>query len=102
MDALSHKPLRNAFSVAGAPQRLKVLVAAGPFTTSEDFSYSPLKELAEVCKKESPEAVILLGPFIDADHPNIASLEVPFEALYHDQVIYEHFLFLHGATWWSI
>jgi DNA polymerase alpha subunit B len=55
---------------------LSVFTAAGPFTTSADLSYKPLDELLEHIVAESPDVVILCGPFVDCKHrlldPNCA------------------------------
>jgi len=44
-------------------------VAAGPFTTSDSLEYAPLTDLLAAVAKHKPDVVILLGPFVDADHP---------------------------------
>ena len=107
-------------------QVVDIMVAAGPFTTTDDISYSPLEvrtaglarffvcfvpyrrpmhcalrlprwpavpiadgsngvrmllrqDLLDVIKRETPDAVILLGPFVDESHPIIknAEMDVP-------------------------
>jgi DNA polymerase alpha subunit B len=50
-------------------QPLSIWVASGPYTTSDDLDYAPLKDLLAACRKAKPDAVVLLGPFVDADHP---------------------------------
>lgn len=72
--------------VTGETKGSKVLVASGPFTTTEDFSFSPLRDFLDVCKRESPTAVLLLGPYVDVEHPMLSSLDITFEDLYNDQV----------------
>ncbi|KAJ1560861.1 DNA polymerase alpha subunit B [Cladochytrium tenue] len=42
-----------------------MLVAAGPFSFGEDQLYQPLEEFVKVVKKEKPDVVILLGPFVE-------------------------------------
>ena len=51
----------------GAP--LSVWVAAGPYTTADDLDYAPLHDLLAAAKAAKPDCVVLLGPFVDADHP---------------------------------
>ena len=46
-----------------------IWVAAGPFTTSDDLEYQPLLDLLAAAKAAKPDVVVLLGPFVDADHP---------------------------------
>ena len=50
-------------------QPLSIWAASGPYTTSDDLDYSPLKDLLAACRAAKPDAVVLLGPFVDADHP---------------------------------
>ena len=47
---------------------LRVVVASGPFTTSENAMFVPLNDLLEVARNDRPNVLILLGPFIDVDH----------------------------------
>ena len=50
-------------------QPLSVFAASGPFTTSGDLEYAPLVDLLAVASRLQPDAVILTGPFVDANHP---------------------------------
>jgi len=65
-----------------------VLVAAGPFTTSADLSFNPLQDLLDVIRREPPDAVILMGPFVPEDHPMVkdCDLDITYEELF-EQVI---------------
>lgn len=65
-----------------------MVIAAGPYTTSEDLSYEPFEELLKACERLQPQALLLLGPFVDADHPHIASgtCEEPFDRLFASKV----------------
>ncbi|CAM9546649.1 unnamed protein product [Chrysoparadoxa australica] len=51
---------------------LSVIVAAGPFTTRDNLEYLPLNDLLVVAKKTKPDVVILVGPFVDDMHPEVA------------------------------
>ncbi|XP_063591450.1 DNA polymerase alpha subunit B-like [Penaeus indicus] len=55
--------IKNA---AGAVQ---VVVASGPFTTTDNLLYEPLTDLLSVLKENPPHMLILLGPLLDAAHP---------------------------------
>ena len=68
---------------------MSLCIAAGPFTTAEDTGYAPLAELLAACAARRPDVLLLLGPFVDVEHPAIASgaLDVPFEALFQAQVL---------------
>ncbi|ODQ77951.1 hypothetical protein BABINDRAFT_163001, partial [Babjeviella inositovora NRRL Y-12698] len=68
-----------AESLALNDKALKVVVCAGPYTTTKDFDFVYLRALVEKLNNEiRPHTVIFLGPFIDITHPKIAdgSIEV--------------------------
>ncbi|KAF2838051.1 DNA polymerase alpha/primase associated subunit [Patellaria atrata CBS 101060] len=48
---------------------LTVLIAAGPYSTNDTLDFSPLRALCEIALSASADALILHGPFIDAEHP---------------------------------
>ncbi|KAJ3330232.1 DNA-directed DNA polymerase alpha subunit pol12 [Blyttiomyces sp. JEL0837] len=50
-----------------------MVVAAGPFTMDDNVEYEPLDAFIEVVRKEKPEVVILIGPFVDETHGGIVS-----------------------------
>ncbi|OCF32814.1 DNA polymerase alpha subunit B [Kwoniella heveanensis BCC8398] len=69
-------------------QAISMMTAAGPFTLEDDFSYAPLEALVQVALDERPDVLILLGPFVDSNHPAITSgavLQTPTE-IFRDQV----------------
>lgn len=48
---------------------LNVVIAAGPFSTSDNILYEPLNDLVSCLSGDCPPDVcILLGPFVDAKH----------------------------------
>eukprot|EP00889_Picochlorum_renovo_P008632 jgi/Picre1/35662/NNA_003123.t1 len=57
---------RNATTKA-----FSMVVASGPFTAADNLMYEPLKALIQYCEREKPEVLLLLGPFVDEDHPDI-------------------------------
>jgi DNA polymerase alpha subunit B len=65
--------LRQYHLQAQEGQPLKLVTAAGPFTTSDNFHYQPLQDLLHVVQQEQPDVVILTGPFVDLDHPAVQS-----------------------------
>ena len=92
---------------SGAP--LKVVVASGPFTCSDNLEYEPLIDLVStIIKKSKPDVVILAGPFVDINQKLVASgdtflplgqengmILVPFEAIFLEQIskLLEEFYF---------
>lgn len=52
---------------------LKMVVAAGPFTQSNDLDFKPLWELMTKVAEEEPHILVLIGPFLDYNHPKVQS-----------------------------
>lgn len=52
---------------------LNVMVAAGPFTADDNLDFEPLKELCQKAADSYADSVVLLGPFLDIEHPLLAS-----------------------------
>ena len=46
-----------------------MLVAAGPYTTTDNLDYQPLEDLMRVIAATKPDVAVLAGPFVDATHP---------------------------------
>ncbi|KZT28868.1 DNA polymerase alpha subunit B [Neolentinus lepideus HHB14362 ss-1] len=55
----------------GEDSSTSVWVASGSFTSEMDLSYKPLVDLLKKAKTRQPDALVLLGPFIDANHTHI-------------------------------
>lgn len=51
---------------------LSVMIAAGPYTTHDNLDYEPLMELCQRAQSTKPDVLLLLGPFVDIDHPMVA------------------------------
>ncbi|CAL5357784.1 unnamed protein product [Camellia sinensis] len=47
------------------------IIAAGPFTTTDNLFFEPLTELLAYAQRKQPQLLLLLGPFIDSEHPDI-------------------------------
>ncbi|KAH6818853.1 DNA polymerase alpha 2 [Perilla frutescens var. frutescens] len=50
---------------------VSLIVAAGPFTTSDNLLFEPLTDLLAYARRKQPQLLVLLGPFIDSDHPEL-------------------------------
>ncbi|CAG8538593.1 5122_t:CDS:2, partial [Scutellospora calospora] len=55
---------------------LNVVIAAGPYALETGFEYEPLRELIKKMAQEKPDILILMGPFVDEEHPMIQNGEV--------------------------
>ena len=82
---------------SGTP--LKVVVATGPFTCSDNLEYQPLIDLVGTAiEKSKPDVVILAGPFVDINQKLVASgdtfwsddqggnILVPYETVFMMQI----------------
>ncbi len=74
----------DAMDISGPPAPLTTLFAAGPYTADDNLLFEPLHTLCREAADTFVDAVVLTGPFIDADHPLIAAgdFDLPPEANY--------------------
>jgi DNA polymerase alpha subunit B len=72
--------------VASLPREevLSILVACGPFTTSDSVGLEPLDDFLTVVKTEKPSLAILLGPFLDVRNSHIVESDQNFETQWHN------------------
>lgn len=56
---------------------LTIITASGPYTTDSDLDFSALITLLETAKEIQADSLILLGPFIDAEHPLVRTGSYP-------------------------
>lgn len=50
---------------------MSVVIASGPYTTSDSMAYEPLKDLVGYIGTYKPHVVILTGPFMDSEHSKV-------------------------------
>lgn len=64
------------------PAPLNILYAAGPYTADDNLDYEPLHALCSQAADTYADALVLTGPFLDIDHPLIATgdFDLPEEA----------------------
>ena len=76
----------GADRLAGSP--LRFMTAAGPFTDATDLEFRPWHSFMHMVEQARPDVVILLGPFVSANHPLIAAGEVDElpEAIFHRHI----------------
>lgn len=68
---------------------ISVLIAGGPFTTTDNLMFEPLTELLAYAHRKQPQLLILLGPFIDSEHPEIkkGTVNRTFDELFHHEIL---------------
>ena len=70
-EGAAHKPVTSSirelrdFSELQEGAPLKIMTVCGPFTTSDSLAYEPLLDLMNAVMENSPDVVILTGPFVD-------------------------------------
>ncbi|KAI9788429.1 MAG: DNA-directed DNA polymerase alpha subunit pol12 [Piccolia ochrophora] len=55
------------------PRPLSILLGSGPFTPDDDLNYDALNALCDHASETYADVLILTGPFLDAEHPLIAT-----------------------------
>lgn len=58
---------------SGEARPLSYMIAGGPFTPESDLSFSALHSLLSTAATQRPDVLILTGPFLDLEHPLLAS-----------------------------
>lgn len=68
---------------------LSLIIAAGPFTTTDNLMFEPLTELLAYARRKQPQLLILLGPFIDSEHPEIkkGTVNRTFDEIFHHDIL---------------
>lgn len=68
---------------------LNLIVAAGPYTSQDDLTNDALNDLIVYCKQNKPDVLILLGPFLDADHPLVldGSMKMSMETFFEHTIL---------------
>jgi DNA polymerase alpha subunit B len=56
---------------AGPP--LNIMFASGPYTAEDNLDFEPLQALCSKAADEMADALVLTGPFLDIEHPLLAS-----------------------------
>lgn len=76
-------------------QSLSIFVASGPFSSKDDVHYEPLQAVLDHCNERPPQVLVLLGPFVDAQHPAVqaGTLHDTFDEIFAAQV--RHRLHMH-------
>ncbi|KAK4786138.1 hypothetical protein SAY86_002827 [Trapa natans] len=74
---------------SSSDKELSVIIAAGPFTTTDNLFFEPLTELLSYASRKIPQLLILLGPFVDSEHPAIrrGATERSFNEIFHLEIL---------------
>jgi DNA polymerase alpha subunit B len=61
----------NEDAIEDVTRPLNILVGSGPYTTDNDLDFAALQQFLSVAQDSKADALLLFGPFIDAEHPLI-------------------------------
>uniref|UniRef100_A0A6A7FX89 DNA polymerase alpha subunit B n=2 Tax=Hirondellea gigas TaxID=1518452 RepID=A0A6A7FX89_9CRUS len=59
----------DPITIAQQTGPVQLVIASGPFTTSDNLLYEPLQDLLNTVASCPPHVLLLLGPLLDANHP---------------------------------
>lgn len=68
----SERELTRSAKPTGLTEQLNFLIVSGPYTQTDDLTYEPLHDVLACCKENRPDVLIMIGPFVDANHGMIA------------------------------
>ena len=85
--------VRTGSAVLTAP--VHVTFASGPYSPDSDLVFDSISELEVRVREQAPDKLVLMGPFLDVNHPVIASgtvedsfgRAVTFEDVYRQEII---------------
>ncbi|KAK5993444.1 DNA polymerase alpha subunit B [Cladobotryum mycophilum] len=74
----------DAMDSDGDAAPLNIVYAAGPYTADDNLDYEPLHALCSQVADTYADALVLTGPFLDVDHPLIATgdFDLPEDATF--------------------
>ncbi|WYZ38581.1 hypothetical protein EsH8_III_000495 [Colletotrichum jinshuiense] len=73
----------DAMDTDSDPAPLNAIYASGPYTADDNLDFEPLHALCDRAADTYADALVLTGPFIDSEHPLIATgdFDLPEEAV---------------------
>jgi len=98
LDVFNARYLETPESDPSSVRPLTVFVASGPYTTDQNLDFAPLHTLLDKAITVSADTVILLGPFLDAEHPCIRTgdFDIPTHLSSPDQAtmadVFRHYV----------
>lgn len=73
LDAINTRYLDTPESDPENVRPLTIMIAAGPYTTDQNLDFAPLHTFLDNAADAYADSIILVGPFLDAEHPQIRS-----------------------------
>ncbi|XP_031474526.1 uncharacterized protein LOC116246801 [Nymphaea colorata] len=81
-------PEPDLMTDSAAPRELSLIIAAGPFCTSDNLFYEPFVELLSYARRNQSH-LLLLGPFVDSEHPQIkkGTVDKTFDEIFDAEIL---------------
>jgi DNA polymerase alpha subunit B len=98
LDAHNSRYLDTPESDPSTARPLTILTASGPFTPDTSLDFAALQALLDIAISSVADAIILTGPFLDAEHPLVRSgdFDLPASATNPDQAtitdVFRHYI----------
>ncbi|CAN9279811.1 unnamed protein product [Alternaria sp. RS040] len=73
LDVINARYLDTPDSDPDNVRPLTIMIASGPYTTDQNLDFAPLHTFLDNAAEAYADAIILVGPFLDAEHPQIRS-----------------------------
>ncbi|XP_052744171.1 DNA polymerase alpha subunit B isoform X2 [Bicyclus anynana] len=70
-DAARPAPAPNADLMNTLKGTISMVISAGPYTTSTNMAYEPLKDLISYVSAHKPQLLLMTGPLLDCDHAKV-------------------------------
>ena len=55
------------------------MIASGPYTFKNTLQYQGLLDFLALARKEQPQAIIMMGPFVDINNTEVISGDIFFQ-----------------------
>ena len=75
---MSVEELQKISSELYRDRAVQVMIATGPYTFKNSLSYQGLYDFLALAKKEQPQAIIMMGPFVDMNNSEISTGDIYF------------------------
>ncbi|KAL5552508.1 hypothetical protein UlMin_039909 [Ulmus minor] len=75
--------------ISSEQAELSMIIASGPFTTTDNMFFEPLNELLAYANRKMPQLLILLGPFVDSEHPEVkkGTIDKSFDEIFQFEIL---------------
>jgi DNA polymerase alpha subunit B len=71
LDAINTRYLDTPEADPDNLRPLTIMIASGPYTTDQNLDFAPLHTFLDNAAEAYADSIILVGPFLDAEHPQI-------------------------------